>query len=63
MLISFEGSVMCVVYSSTRWWLDQSTVGSGWGFPLVIGIVSGVDESVGIRLFVALIPGGASFLP
>lgn len=63
MLVLFESGVMYVVYSSTRWRLDQPTIGSGWGFPLVIGKVSGVDESVGARLFIALVPGGASLLP
>lgn len=62
MLISFEGSVMCVVYSSTRWWLNQPTVGSGWSVPLFVGVLSGVDEPVGTWLFIALIPGGTSFL-
>lgn len=62
MLISFEGGVMCMVYSSARWWLDQPTVGSGRSVPLLVGIFLGVGESVGTRLFIARILGGASVI-
>lgn len=62
MLISFEGSVMCVLYSRARWWLDQPTVGSGRSVPLLVGIFLGVGEPVGTRLFIARIPGGTSVI-